>query len=59
MTPAAVLAALARARLVPVVTLDEAADAGPLAEALVTGGLPAHPGSAARSRPAGRRRCAG
>lgn len=40
MTPADVLAALTRARLVPVVVLDEAADAGPLAEALVTGGLP-------------------
>ena len=40
MTPSDVLAALARARLVPVVVLDEAADAGPLAEALVAGGLP-------------------
>ncbi|NCT91701.1 bifunctional 4-hydroxy-2-oxoglutarate aldolase/2-dehydro-3-deoxy-phosphogluconate aldolase [Cellulomonas sp. APG4] len=34
------LAALADARLVPVVVLDDAGDAGPLAEALVTGGLP-------------------
>jgi 2-dehydro-3-deoxyphosphogluconate aldolase / (4S)-4-hydroxy-2-oxoglutarate aldolase len=35
-----VLAALGRLRLVPVVVLDDAADAGPLADALVTGGLP-------------------
>lgn len=34
------LAALERARLVPVVVLDDAADAGPLADALVAGGLP-------------------
>ena len=33
-------AALGRARLVPVVVLDDAADAGPLADALVAGGLP-------------------
>ena len=40
-TPSAdVLAALGRLRLVPVVVLDDAADAGPLADALVTGGLP-------------------
>lgn len=35
-----VLARLAAARLVPVVVLDDAADAGPLAAALVAGGLP-------------------
>ena len=35
-----VLARLAAHRLVPVVVLDEADDAGPLAEALVGGGLP-------------------
>jgi 2-dehydro-3-deoxyphosphogluconate aldolase/(4S)-4-hydroxy-2-oxoglutarate aldolase len=35
-----VLAALGRARLVPVVVLDDAAQAGPLADALVAGGLP-------------------
>jgi 2-dehydro-3-deoxyphosphogluconate aldolase/(4S)-4-hydroxy-2-oxoglutarate aldolase len=35
-----VAAALGRARLVPVVVLDDAADAGPLADALVGGGLP-------------------
>lgn len=35
-----VLDRLARHRLVPVVVLDEAADAGPLADALVGGGLP-------------------
>ncbi|MGV8845933.1 bifunctional 4-hydroxy-2-oxoglutarate aldolase/2-dehydro-3-deoxy-phosphogluconate aldolase [Tessaracoccus sp.] len=35
-----VLAALAEARLVPVVVLDDAADAAPLAAALVAGGLP-------------------
>ena len=34
------LVALERARLVPVVVLDDAADAGPLADALVAGGLP-------------------
>lgn len=34
------LAALAEARLVPVVVLGDAADAAPLAEALVAGGLP-------------------
>lgn len=34
------LAALVAARLVPVVVLDDAADAGPLAAALVAGGLP-------------------
>lgn len=34
------LAALSAARLVPVVVLDDAALAGPLAEALVAGGLP-------------------
>jgi 2-dehydro-3-deoxyphosphogluconate aldolase / (4S)-4-hydroxy-2-oxoglutarate aldolase len=33
-------AALGRARLVPVVVLDDAADAGPLADALLAGGLP-------------------
>ncbi|WP_448608668.1 bifunctional 4-hydroxy-2-oxoglutarate aldolase/2-dehydro-3-deoxy-phosphogluconate aldolase [Geodermatophilus sp. URMC 60] len=33
-------AALGRARLVPVVVLDDAGDAGPLADALVAGGLP-------------------
>ena len=33
-------AALARHRLVPVVVLDDATDAGPLAQALVEGGLP-------------------
>ena len=33
-------AALGGARLVPVVVLDDAADAGPLADALVAGGLP-------------------
>ena len=33
-------ATLGRARLVPVVVLDDAADAGPLADALVAGGLP-------------------
>ncbi|MGY1823175.1 bifunctional 4-hydroxy-2-oxoglutarate aldolase/2-dehydro-3-deoxy-phosphogluconate aldolase [Geodermatophilus sp. SYSU D00079] len=38
--PEEVLAALGRARLVPVVVLDEAADAAPLAGALVDGGLP-------------------
>jgi 2-dehydro-3-deoxyphosphogluconate aldolase/(4S)-4-hydroxy-2-oxoglutarate aldolase len=35
-----VSAALERARLVPVVVLDDAASAGPLADALVAGGLP-------------------
>lgn len=35
-----VLDRLAAHRLVPVVVLDEARDAGPLADALVTGGLP-------------------
>ncbi len=35
-----VLDTLAEHRLVPVVVLDEARDAGPLGEALVTGGLP-------------------
>lgn len=35
-----VLDDLARHRIVPVVALDDAADAGPLAEALVAGGLP-------------------
>lgn len=35
-----VLSRLAAHRLVPVVVLDDAADAGPLAEALVGGGLP-------------------
>jgi 2-dehydro-3-deoxyphosphogluconate aldolase/(4S)-4-hydroxy-2-oxoglutarate aldolase len=35
-----VLARLAAHRLVPVVVLDEARDAGPLADALVAGGLP-------------------
>lgn len=35
-----ILAALSAARLVPVVVLDDAAHAGPLAEALVAGGLP-------------------
>ncbi|HEY0216661.1 MAG TPA: bifunctional 4-hydroxy-2-oxoglutarate aldolase/2-dehydro-3-deoxy-phosphogluconate aldolase [Cellulomonas sp.] len=35
-----VLTALAAQRLVPVVVLDEARDAGPLADALVAGGLP-------------------
>jgi 2-dehydro-3-deoxyphosphogluconate aldolase/(4S)-4-hydroxy-2-oxoglutarate aldolase len=35
-----VLEQLAAHRIVPVVVLDEVADAGPLAEALVTGGLP-------------------
>ncbi|MGY1590785.1 bifunctional 4-hydroxy-2-oxoglutarate aldolase/2-dehydro-3-deoxy-phosphogluconate aldolase [Geodermatophilus sp. SYSU D00708] len=35
-----VLAALERARLVPVVVLDDAGHAGPLADALVAGGLP-------------------
>jgi 2-dehydro-3-deoxyphosphogluconate aldolase/(4S)-4-hydroxy-2-oxoglutarate aldolase len=35
-----VLDRLAHHRLVPVVVLDDAADAGPLAEALVAGGLP-------------------
>ncbi|WP_222263244.1 bifunctional 4-hydroxy-2-oxoglutarate aldolase/2-dehydro-3-deoxy-phosphogluconate aldolase [Modestobacter marinus] len=39
-SPADVAAALGRARLVPVVVLDDAADAGPLADALVAGGLP-------------------
>lgn len=34
------LSALHAARIVPVVVLDDAADAGPLAAALVTGGLP-------------------
>lgn len=34
------MAALSAARLVPVVVLDDAADAGPLAAALVAGGLP-------------------
>jgi len=38
--PTEVLAALRRARLVPVVVLDDAMDAAPLAEALVAGGLP-------------------
>ncbi|MGY1632453.1 bifunctional 4-hydroxy-2-oxoglutarate aldolase/2-dehydro-3-deoxy-phosphogluconate aldolase [Geodermatophilus sp. SYSU D01186] len=38
--PEEVLAALGRARLVPVVVLDDAADAAPLAGALVDGGLP-------------------
>jgi 2-dehydro-3-deoxyphosphogluconate aldolase/(4S)-4-hydroxy-2-oxoglutarate aldolase len=38
--PSDVPAALGRARLVPVVVLDDAADAGPLADALVAGGLP-------------------
>ncbi|MGY1637832.1 bifunctional 4-hydroxy-2-oxoglutarate aldolase/2-dehydro-3-deoxy-phosphogluconate aldolase [Geodermatophilus sp. SYSU D00742] len=38
--PGEVLAALGRARLVPVVVVDDAADAGPLAGALVSGGLP-------------------
>jgi 2-dehydro-3-deoxyphosphogluconate aldolase / (4S)-4-hydroxy-2-oxoglutarate aldolase len=38
--PAEVLAALGRVRLVPVVVLDDAADAAPLAGALVDGGLP-------------------
>jgi 2-dehydro-3-deoxyphosphogluconate aldolase / (4S)-4-hydroxy-2-oxoglutarate aldolase len=46
MTPSAggptadVLAALSAARILPVVVLDDAADAGPLAAALVAGGLP-------------------
>ena len=35
-----VLASLSAARLVPVVVVDDAADAGPLAGALVAGGLP-------------------
>ncbi|MCW5953920.1 MAG: hypothetical protein KIT69_16845, partial [Propionibacteriaceae bacterium] len=35
-----VLDTLATHRIVPVVVLDDAADAGPLAEALVAGGLP-------------------
>jgi 2-dehydro-3-deoxyphosphogluconate aldolase/(4S)-4-hydroxy-2-oxoglutarate aldolase len=35
-----VLSALSAARLVPVVVLDDAADADPLADALVSGGLP-------------------
>lgn len=35
-----VLERLAAGRLVPVVVLDDAADAGPLADALVAGGLP-------------------
>ncbi len=35
-----VLARLSAARLVPVVVLDDAADADPLAAALVAGGLP-------------------
>src|SRR5665648_114850 len=35
-----VLSALSAARLVPVVVLDDAADADPLAAALVAGGLP-------------------
>jgi 2-dehydro-3-deoxyphosphogluconate aldolase / (4S)-4-hydroxy-2-oxoglutarate aldolase len=35
-----VLSVLARHRLVPVVVLDDAIDAGPLAQALVDGGLP-------------------
>jgi len=35
-----VLSALSASRLVPVVVLDDAADANPLAEALVAGGLP-------------------
>ncbi len=35
-----VSAALGRARLVPVVVLDDAASAGPLADARVAGGLP-------------------
>lgn len=39
-TPAETLSALASARLVPVVVLDDAADAAPLAGALVDGGLP-------------------
>jgi 2-dehydro-3-deoxyphosphogluconate aldolase/(4S)-4-hydroxy-2-oxoglutarate aldolase len=38
--PPDVPAALGRARLVPVVALDDAAHAGPLADALVAGGLP-------------------
>jgi 2-dehydro-3-deoxyphosphogluconate aldolase/(4S)-4-hydroxy-2-oxoglutarate aldolase len=38
--PPDVPAALGRARLVPVVVLDDAAHAGPLADALVAGGLP-------------------
>lgn len=36
----ALLTEIGRARLVPVVVLDDAADADPLAEALVAGGLP-------------------
>lgn len=39
-TPDDVLAALAERRVVPVVVLDDAAHAGPLARALVEGGLP-------------------
>src|SRR5690606_8597962 len=39
-TPAETLSALASARLVPVVVLDDATDAAPLAGALVDGGLP-------------------
>ena len=39
------LAALERVRLVPVVVLDDAADAGPLADALVAGGLPVAEGT--------------
>jgi 2-dehydro-3-deoxyphosphogluconate aldolase / (4S)-4-hydroxy-2-oxoglutarate aldolase len=38
--PSDVAAALGRAGLVPVVVLDDADDAGPLADALVAGGLP-------------------
>jgi 2-dehydro-3-deoxyphosphogluconate aldolase / (4S)-4-hydroxy-2-oxoglutarate aldolase len=38
--PPDVPAALGRARLVPVVVLDDATHAGPLADALVAGGLP-------------------
>lgn len=39
-TPETVLADLALRRVVPVVVLDDAAHAGPLADALVAGGLP-------------------
>ncbi|MBB3083937.1 bifunctional 4-hydroxy-2-oxoglutarate aldolase/2-dehydro-3-deoxy-phosphogluconate aldolase [Geodermatophilus sabuli] len=39
-SPGEVLDALGRLRLVPVVVLDDAADAAPLAGALVAGGLP-------------------
>jgi 2-dehydro-3-deoxyphosphogluconate aldolase/(4S)-4-hydroxy-2-oxoglutarate aldolase len=38
--PPDVPAALGQARLVPVVVLDDAAHAGPLADAQVAGGLP-------------------